>query len=302
MKVWLIQHARTFAATLGALFRSPLSSLLNIGAIGIALALPVGFYVGLTGAQAWTRELPAEPRLSLFLALDAQRGDVAGIESRLKAHAGVRNFTHVPRERALQEMKARTGLADVVDSLDHNPLPDAFMVDARDASPAALEALRDEFMRWPKVEHVQVDSAWARRLAALLDLARLGVLMLGALLALALVAITFNTIRLQTLTRRDEIEVVKLMGATDSFVRRPFLYHGALQGLAGGLAAWTLVWVGVYFLNDGLADLSRLYGTSWQLRPLPLDDTLSLVAFAVGLGWLGAWLSVSRYLAENDPH
>lgn len=300
MNVWLSQHVRTFAATLAGLVRSPLSSLLNIGAIGIALALPAGFYVALTNVQAFTRELAAKPQLSLFLALDAHPGDVAEIESRLKTHAGVGNFSHVPRDRALQEMKTRAGLGDVVDSLDRNPLPDAFVVDARDTTPQALEALREEFKRWPKVAHVQLDSAWAWRLAALLKLGRLAALLLGILLAFALVAITFNTIRLQILTQRDEIEVVKLMGATDGFVRRPFLYHGALLGLAGGAAAWAIVLTGIQLFDDGLAELSRLYGAHWRLLALPLQDSLSLLLFSSGLGWLGAWLSVGRHLAEND--
>lgn len=301
MKVWLSQHLRTFAATLAKLVRAPLSSLLNVGAIGIALALPVGFYVGLANVQAFTRELAAESQLSLFLALDARPGDVAEIENRLKTHTGVARFSFVSRDQALREMKARTGLGDVVDSLAHNPLPDAFVVDARSTAPQALEALRDEFKRWPKVAHVQLDSAWAWRLAALLNLGRLAALLLGALLAFALVAITFNTIRLEVLTRRTEIEVVKLVGGTDAFVRRPFLYHGALLGLAGGLAAWGIVLTGVHLLDDGLADLSRLYGAHWRLRPLPLEDSLSLLVFSSGLGWFGARLSVGRHLAENDP-
>jgi cell division transport system permease protein len=291
---------RTFAATLAKLVRSPLSSLLNIGGIGVALALPAGFYVGLANVQAFTRELAAEPRLSLFLALDARPGDIAEIENRLKTHAGVGSFSHVSRDQALREMKARTGLGDVVDSLDHNPLPDAFVVDARDTAPQALEALRDEFKRWPKVAHVQLDSAWAWRLAALLNLGRLAALLLGVLLAFALVAITFNTIRLQILTQREEIEVAKLMGATDGFVRRPFLYHGALLGLAGGLAAWAIVLTGIHQFNEGLAELSRLYGAVWRLRPLPVQDSLSLLLFSSALGWFGAWLSVGRHLAEND--
>ena len=300
MKVWLSQHVRTFAATLARLARSPVASLLNIGVIGVALALPVGFYVGLTHLRGYARELAADPQLSLFLALDASRGDVAQIETRLKQHPAVRRFSYVSREQALREMKAGTGLADVVDSLNHNPLPDAFVVDAGDSAPQTLETLRDEIRRWPKVAHVQLDSAWARRLEALLKLGRLAVLMLGTLLAFALIAITFNTIRLQIMTQREEIEVAKLIGATDPFIRRPFLYYGAVLGLAGGMAAWTIVAAGVYLLNDGLTDLSRLYGTRLQLHPLGPEDSLSLLLFAAGLGWFGAWLSVNQHLSQVD--
>lgn len=300
MRVWLSQRVRTFAATLARLVRSPVASLLNIGVIGVALALPISFHVALTNLQGFAGELAADPQLSLFLALDAGRSDVAQIETRLKLHPGVRKFSYISREQALREMKASTGLADVVDGLTHNPLPDAFVVDAGEQAPQTLEALRDEIKRWPKVAHVQLDSAWARRLEALLKLGRLAVLLLGTLLAFALIAITFNTIRLQIMTQRDEIEVVKLIGATDPFIRRPFLYYGAMLGLAGGLAAWIIVAAGVYVLNDALTDLSRLYGNPVQLQPLAPEDSLSLLLFSGWLGWFGAWLSVNQYLSKID--
>lgn len=302
MRAWLLQHARTLFAVFGRLAHSPVASLFNIGVIGIALALPVGFYVGLANLQSFSRELPADPQISLFLALDAGRADVAQIESRLKQHPEVRKFRYVSREQALADIKSSTGLADVVAGLEQNPLPDAFIVDARDNAPQALEKLRDEFMRWPKVAHAQLDAAWAQRLEAVLKLGRQAVLILTTLLAFALVAITFNTIRLQILTRREEIEVAKLIGATNPFIRRPFLYFGALQGLAGGLTAWAIIWVSIYLLNNGLAGLSQLYGTNFQLRHLAPEDSLSLFLFSAWLGWFGAWLSVSRHLSEIEPH
>ncbi|PZR44897.1 MAG: ABC transporter permease, partial [Stutzerimonas stutzeri] len=158
MRAWLLQHARTLFAVFGRLAHSPVASLFNIGVIGIALALPVGFYVGLANLQSFSRELPADPQISLFLALDAGRADVAQIESRLKQHPEVRKFRYVSREQALADIKSSTGLADVVAGLEQNPLPDAFIVDARDNAPQALEKLRDEFMRWPKVAHAQLDA------------------------------------------------------------------------------------------------------------------------------------------------
>lgn len=300
MRIWLSQHARTLAATLARLVRSPVASLLNVGVIGVALALPVGFHVGLANLQAFASELTAAPQLSLFLALEASAGDVAQIDQRLKRHSGVRKYHYISREQALREIKTSTGLADVVESLSHNPLPDAFVVDASDGASQTLEALRDEFKRWPKVAHVQLDSAWAQRLEAVLKLGRLAVLMLGALLAFALIAVTFNTIRLQILTQREEIEIAKLIGATNPFIRRPFLYFGALLGLAGGGAAWLIVLGGVYLLNDGLSDLSRLYGVPLHLHPLTAQDSLSLLLFSAWLGWFGARLSVGRHLSELE--
>jgi cell division transport system permease protein len=300
MKVWLWQHIRTFGATLKKFVRSPVASMLNVGVIGVALALPVGLHVGLSNLQRFAAELAAAPQLSLFLAREASATDVSHIEQRLKRHPGVRRYTYIPREEALRDIKASTGLADVIDSLSQNPLPDAFVVDANDGASQSLGALRDEFRRWPRIEHVQLDSAWAQRLEALLSVGRLAVLMLGALLAFALIAVTFNTIRLQILTQREEIEIAKLIGATNPFIRRPFLYFGALLGFAGGVAAWATALAGVYLLDYALSDLSRLYGMPLRLVPLTAADGTSLLVFSAWLGWFGARLSAGRHLAEIE--
>ena len=301
MKVWFSQHVRALLSTFVRLARTPVGTLFNLVVIGVALALPAGLYAALTNVQGISRELASEPQISLFLALDATRGDVAQIEGRIKQHAAVREYKYVSREQALQDIKRGTGLADIVETLVQNPLPDAFVVNARNHTAPFLERLRDEFQRWPKVAHVQVDAVWAQRLDGMLKLGRMAVLLLAGLLAFALVAITFNTIRLQILTQRDEIEVAKLIGATDPFIRRPFLYFGAVQGFIGGLAAWGIVWAGIYLLNGSLAELSHLYGTDLRFRPLMPRDSLSLLVFSAWLGWFGAWLSANKHLAQFDP-
>ena len=301
MSAWLWDHLDAFRASAARLARTPVATLLNIGVIGIALALPTGLYVALVNLQGFAHSLVSDPQLSVFLALDASRIEADRIGTRLRQHPGVREARYVPRDQALKELKAGTGLADVVDSLPQNPLPDAFVVLPRDTQPQALEALRDEVSRWPKVTHVQLDAAWARRLEAGLRLARLAAGLLATLFAFALVAVTFNTIRLQILTRREEIEVSKLIGATDPFIRRPFLYYGALQGLAGGVAAWAIVWAGVQLLNGALSELAQHYAARIELQHLNPEDSLSLLAFSAGLGWFGSWLSVSQHLARIEP-
>lgn len=301
MRNWLRQHWLGFTATLARLVRTPLASLLNIGVVGAALALPLALYVVLVNVQDIARDSSPAPQVSLFLLVEAQDTDTREIASRLQRHAGVSKFRFIPRAQALDDLKARSGLTDVISSLGRNPLPDGFVVDAKENTVAALERLRDEFKAWPKIEHVQLDSAWARRLDATLQLARLVVLVLGVLLACALVAVTFNTIRLQILTQRAEIEVAKLIGATNPFIRRPFLYYGTVLGLAGGASSWLITWGGLYLLNERLAGLAEFYGANLKLHHLSAPDTLSLCLFAAALGWLGAWLSASRHLAEFDP-
>ncbi len=301
MSNWLRQHRLCLVVTLARFARTPLASLLNIGVIGVALALPLAFYVALVNVQGFARDNTPTPQVSLFLTLDAQSADTREIEARLKKHASVAKFRFMPRDQALADLKAKSGLADVISTLGVNPLPDGFVIDAKENTAVALEKLRDEFKAWPKVEHVQLDSAWARRLDATLQLGRLIVLALGAALAFALVAVTFNTIRLQILTQRAEIEVTKLIGATNPFIRRPFLYYGALLGLAGGVTGWLITWGGMHLLNNRLAGLAELYGANLRLLHLSTPDTVSLCLFAAALGWLGAWLSASRNLAEFDP-
>lgn len=301
MRAWFAQHRRGFSTTFARIARTPLGSALNILVIGIALSLPLGLYVTLDNMQASAQRLSTGPQISAFIALDASRAEVAQIEGRLKQNSKVQKYRLVPRDQALQELKQASGLADVVDSLAANPLPDTFVVTARDSSPQALEALRDEIAQWPRVAHVQLDSAWARKLDATVRLGRLVVALLAGLLAVALVAVAFNTIRLQILTQREEIEVAKLIGATDAFIRRPFLYFGAVQGLAGGIVGWLIVGGGIWLLNHNLGELSSVYATLFQLRYLNPVSTASVLGLAAALGWFGAWLSVTRHLAVIAP-
>ena len=298
---WLLVHLDTLRESLARLVRQPVASALNVIVIGIALSLPAGFYLGLNNLQTFSRQLSSDPQVSIFMAIDAGAAEVAAVEQRLKSSPEISRVEFISRDQALARLKRSAGLSDVLANLGRNPLPDAFVVTARGNDPATLEALHDQARQWPKVEHVQVDAEWARRLDAALNVGRMLVILLAVLLAVALVAVTFNTIRLQILTRRDEIEVSKLIGATNPFIRRPFLYFGALQGLAGGFAAWVIVASAVLVLNIQLADLTGLYGTLFKLEWPDLGYSTTLLVFSAALGWLGAWLSVSRHLWLIGP-
>jgi cell division transport system permease protein len=298
---WLLVHLDTLRESLARLARQPIASALNVVVIGIALSLPAGFYLGLNNLQTFSRQLSSDPQVSIFMAIDASAADVAVVEQQLKSNSEIGRVEFIGRDQALARLKRSAGLADVLANLGRNPLPDAFVVTARSNDPATLEALHDQARKWPKVEHVQLDAEWARRLDAALNVGRMLVTLLAVLLAVALVAVTFNTIRLQILTRRDEIEVSKLIGATNPFIRRPFLYLGALQGLAGGFAAWAIVAIAVLVLNVQLTDLTGLYGSTFKLEWPGLGDTMILLVFAALLGWMGAWLSVSRHLWLIEP-
>ena len=293
MRTWLRQHRGALARAARKLAAQRAATLLNALVIGVALSLPAGGYALLANLQSVAQRFTFEPQLSVFLKPEAKRAE---LEARLRADRRVAALRFVSRDEALAELRVAAGLADVVAALERNPLPDAFVVRAADGGAAALEALAGALQGLPGVANVQVDSAWAARLAALARIGRLALAALAVLLATGLVAVTFNTIRLQIVTQREEIEVSQLLGATDAFVRRPFFYFGLLQGLAGGALALVILWAGLAVLNLGVRDLAQAYGSSFQLAFLSGHDALAVVAFAALLGWLGALLSVSKHL------
>ena len=295
------QHIVVLRAVLHRMFASKLAGFLNILVIGIALSLPASMYLLLRNAQGLVAQFSGTPQISLFLEMNAKAEDVDRLRKQIAQHPAIAYVEFVTRTQALEQLKQSTGLADVIGGLEKNPLPDAFIVHPKPGDVQALNGLRDELAKLPGIELAQLDSDWAYKLEALLKFGRLAVLILASLLSLALIAVTFNTIRLQILTQHDEIEVAKLIGATDGFIRRPFLYFGAMQGLLGGVMAWLIVTASLLLLNQQLNALSQLYASQFTLHPLSFGDSLSLLLFSVYLGWLGAWLSVARHLSQIEP-
>jgi cell division transport system permease protein len=274
--------------------------------IGIALALPAAGYVLLghvtTLAQGSTG-FKATPQITVFLPVDTERKAALAIAAQLKAEPAVAHTQLLAREDTLARMQASGGLADAIGALPKNPFPDAIVITPADDAPAAIDALAATLRNakeWRGIEHVQVDADWARRLAAFIRLAKTGMLLLASLLGVGLLAIVFNTIRLQALTRRAEVEVSHLLGATDGFIRRPFLWHGTLLGLAGGLIAWLIVAAAILWLRLPIAELASLYGIDLMLAlPGPQVSAL-LFGTAAVLGWLGATLSIGQHLRRME--
>lgn len=296
MKVWLTHHRKAGLLALRRLVAAPLNSLLSMLAIGIALALPAGGQMLLANALQLAGTTSAVPQISIFMAANAERQAATEIESRLGKYGGVKQVRFVAREETLARMKTNPGLRDVIEALPANPFPNAFVITATDERPEAMEKLAVEFRQWPKVEHVQLDSAWVRRLDALLKLGRTSVILLGALLGAGLIAISFNIIRMQVLTHRAEIEVSQLLGASDGFIQRPFLYYGVLLGLGGGIVAWLVVGAAALWLRAPLSELLRLYELTVVLQSLDARDSALLLGFAAGLGWVGAVISLRQHL------
>jgi len=301
VNTWLSHHWHAFFLALRRLAGAPLASLLNITVIGVAFSLPTGIYMLLGNVQNFSGQLSGAPQLSVFLKPGTDKIAIEKLESHLRQHPQIASFRFISKDKALKQLKQKSGLADAVNSLTRNPLPDAFIIDTKSASPETLKQLRAEMLKWPDSEHVQLDSAWMERLNALLKLGQLAVLILAALLSFALIVVTFNTIRLQILTKRDEIEISKLIGATSNFIRRPFLYFGAIQGVAGGAIAWLIVAIVINLINSELTNLVQLYAVDFHLYHISFEDSISLLLFSSWLGWAGSWLSVASHLWQIEP-
>ncbi len=289
------QHLLALKGAWRRLTASLLNTLLSLTVIGVALALPTAGWVVLDNLQQFAGQATGTQQSSLFMNTEANRKHVTEIESRLNDSQPGR-WRFVPRDEALKRLKSIEGMGDVVAGLSRNPLPDAFIVEPADTQPEAMEELAATFRSWPGVAHVQLDSAWNRRLDAFLRVGKLSVMLLAGVFAGALIAVTFNTIRLQILAQAAEIEVARLIGATDAFIRRPFHYFGALQGALGGLFAVALVIAGGQLLAGPFGELIDLYQGSFAVRGLTPQHAAGVAGTGAVLGWLGAKLSVAIYL------
>jgi|1185.fasta_scaffold18890_2 cell division transport system permease protein len=298
MTAWLRQHRDALARAFSRARRP--AGLLGGLVIGVALALPAGGYALLDGLRGLGARANLEPQVSVFLRSDVKRADAEALGAALRADRRIAKLRFVPREEALKDLTSVQGMPEIVAALGRNPLPDAYVVTAVTTAEQGLEPLVADLGKMPAVASVQADAVWARRLAALTAIARLALWLLAAVLGIGLIAVTFNTIGLQILTQREEIEVLRLIGATDSFIRRPFYYQGILQGVAGGLVALAIVAVGLALLNREVGTLAASYGSAFRFAFPAFGDAGAIAAFAGLIGWTGAHLSVSRRLREMD--
>lgn len=301
MRAWLAHNLHSLRTALDRLAATPLASLFTILVIGIALSLPTGLYLALANLQKVAGVVDTDPQVTLFLKFDINSDQAQGLANTLQKRADIRNVRFIDREDGLRQLK-ESGLGDIAAGLPSNPLPHALLVIPRTQEKAALEHLAAELANLPQVDWVNLDAEWTQRLSALVGLGRDFVVMLAVLLGLALATITGNTIRLQIYANRDEIEVARLIGATDRFIRRSFLYFGAIQGLLGGLAAWLLTTVAVISLQDSVSRLATSYGASFLIAGLSWQETGMLLSSSTLLGLLGAYLAVGHTLRSlNIP-
>jgi len=297
------RHLQALLGSLGRLMRNPFASFMTLLVIALALALPAGLRVLVSNAQAATGNFASAVDLSVFLKTDVSLVKAQQLAQAAQQRPDVAAVTLIPADKGLEDFKSYSGFGEALAALKENPLPHVLHVRPRAeaSSPASLQTLRGYFSAWPEVDLVQVDSEWVMRFNALLEVLRRLLLIAAALLGVGVLAVIGNTIRLEIQARRAEIEVIKLVGGSNSYVRRPFLYTGVLYGLGGALLAWGIVALIVLVLGDSVATLARLYGSRYVLTGLAPEEAGMLVAAGVVLGWLGAWISAARHLRGIEP-
>ena len=299
MKAWLAHHLHSLKIAAQRFRDAPVAGLFTVLVIGVAVAMPAGLYLLLENLDRAAGGIKPQAEITVFLKTGLSESQGKALAGTLAAQPDVAAVRFVSKAEGVAKLGA-AGLSDIAAGLPENPLPHALVVTPRDTSPRALEAVGGRLKGLDGAERVLMDTEWIKRLAALMGLGHDLVFMLSALLGLALAAITANTIRLQIYAQKDEIEVARLIGATDRFIRRPFLYFGGIQGLAGGLAGGLLITLGAHLLQGSVAQVAAAYGAQFRLSGLtPLDMALMLGLSTI-LGWLGAYFAVGQALRQVE--
>jgi len=303
VNAWLERHVQTLVGSLGRLWAQPFATLLTILVIGIALALPACLHVLVQNVRlasgGWGNALD----ISVYMKTDAGLAQAKQAAERVRQRRDVEAVTLVEADAALEEFRRNSGFGEALDALTDNPLPHALVVRPAAAfrEPAQVATLTAELRKLEGVDIVQLDTAWVSRFNAILDVVRRVVLLALGLFALGILVIVGNTIRLDIENRRDEIEVTKLVGGSDAFVRRPFLYNGVWYGLGGGLIAWLVVTVVIAALGEPVQRIAGLYGSSFELRGLGPEGSAALLLGGALLGWLGSFIAATRELRGIEP-
>jgi len=300
---WLGRHVQALLFAAGRLARAPFATAFTILVIAIALTLPASFGLLIASVRSVSGDFANAVDVTVYFKRDTALEKVQQLAASARAHKGVASVKVIPADQALAQFRKDSGFGEALEALNDNPLPHA--MDVRPAAgatgPATLETLKGYLAAWPEVELVQVDTEWVLRLNAILDLLRRIVLGTAVLLGAGVIAVIGNTIRLEILNRRAEIEITKLVGGSNAFVRRPFLYTGVFYGALGAALAAVLVLTGCYLLAEPVALLAQSYGSDFRVATPTLAQLGLLLAAGAGLGLVGAFLSATRHLARIEP-
>ena len=298
MSNWLNHHLQAIKLVLSRMRSNLLSSFMICLVVGVAMCLPSLFYLGVDNLSKLTDHMQSETEISLFLKLDASADTIAEIGDLLAKNPAIKQYHLVTKDEAWQQLQAKSksnqDVSNVIEQLGKNPLPDAFFIQAKSADPEALEALRNTLQNTPGVEQALLNSEWVKRLATLLSIGEKLIFFIAALLAIVLLVIIGNTVHMQILTQKDEIEVSYLIGATNSFIRTPFLYAGVFYGLFGSVLAILMIAGMIQTFNYSVLEISHTYSSDFSLTLFNADLFLTVIAAAVVIGWIGSYFAVTR--------
>lgn len=304
IRSWVVRHLQSFFFSLGLMARAPFATLLTSAVLGIALALPGGLYLLLDNVNRVTGNWDTGGRISVFLKTAESDAAAEALAKDLSSWNEIARVRLITRSEALSEYRSMSGFSEVLDAFeDSNPLPAVLTVEPtlEVQNPSRMKDLVARIGELPQVEFARFDLQWLKRLDAIVEIVLRGVYLLAALLALGVVLIIGNTIRLGIENRREEIEIASLFGATNAFIRRPFLYGGLIYGLFGALIAWGILSLGFALLKPAVARLVSLYGGGFELAGLSGAGILALTMSGATLGLLGAWVAVGRHLSGTAP-
>ena len=303
INTWLGRHAQTLVGSLGRIAEQPVATLMTVAVIAVALALPLFFNVLLQNTRAATADWNQAFELSVYLSKKAGTDRAEVLAKQLRARPDVARVRVITADQALAEFRESSGFGKALDLLDSNPLPNALVVTPSLAASTAegTQALKVHIGALADVDTVELDTEWVQRLNAMLDVVRRVIWLTGGLLAISVVLVVGNTIRLDILNRRTEIEVMKLVGATDSFARRPFLYSGVWYGLGGGVGAVVVVAFATALLAKPIQGLIGLYGSQFQLEGLRFGTSALILGLSIALGWIGSWIAATRHIRAIEP-
>ena len=303
LSAWLTRHAQALFSSLGRLWQRPLGSLMTLLVLGIAIALPLGLHLLVNNLQQLAEQWDSGASISVFLKENSSDKAIQSLIGTLKSRDSISEVRHITPDQALEEFRQQSDFSAALDLLDDNPLPHVLQIRLRntDISASELEQFLQSLEKHPEVELALANLQWVERFQAITRIIQRIALVLAVLLSLAVLLIIGNTIRLEIQGRRDEIEIIKLVGGSNAFIRRPFLYEGFWYGLMGGLIALGLILLSGLALRDPVSHLTALYQNSFQLSGLALTTILGVVGSSVLLGILGAWIAVSQRLGEMEP-
>lgn len=299
MKSWLTQHAQAFKLVLRRLQANLLNTLFICLAIGVTLALPNIMFTVLKSLGGLANNVKSESQISVFLATEQSTETIATIKVALEKNTTIKSFKFVSKEDALLQLQNATENSNVLGSLENNPLPDAFFIESKNLDFTSIEELKNELAKLAGISEIVIDGAWLKRLNYLILIGQKALIIIASLLGFALIAVIGNTIRMQILTQQAEIEVSQLIGATNSFIRRPFLYLGAMYGLLGGLFALLITYAVISVFNQSLSTLVHEYQTDFSINLPDIANVSMLCLFALVLGLLSAYFAVSKSLFKS---